>query len=156
MDTHSSEDILCHQKIIFKEPPVPNLWNRTIDHMCIKCAFKVHIFRFLPSHLVRCIQQNVGVNEKNRWLSHRVLWESVPTRSSPGPAGVRGGTAKPVGHGPAAFIYLVKYLIFLFLKILFIYSWEREAEGEAGSLQGARHRTRSWVSRITPRAEGKC
>ena len=31
---------------------------------------------------------------------------------------------------------------------------QRQAEGEAGSMQGARHGTRSWVSRITPQAEG--
>ena len=49
----------------------------------------------------------------------------------------------------------------LFLKILFIYSerereWEAEiqAEGEAGSMQGGQHRTRSRVSRITPQAAG--
>ena len=49
---------------------------------------------------------------------------------------------------------------FFFLKIyLFIYSErarerQRQAEGEAGSVQEARHGTRSWVSRITPRAAG--
>ena len=32
---------------------------------------------------------------------------------------------------------------------------EAQAEGEAGSPQGTRHRTRSWVSRITPSAEGR-
>ena len=45
----------------------------------------------------------------------------------------------------------------------FIYSWdtqrkreaETQAEGEAGSMQGARHGTRSWVSRIRPWAEGR-
>ena len=48
----------------------------------------------------------------------------------------------------------------IFLKILFIYSWEthREAETqadrEAGSMQGAQCRTQSQVSRITPWAEG--
>ena len=31
---------------------------------------------------------------------------------------------------------------------------ETQAEGEAGSMQGARQGTRSWVSRITPWAEG--
>ena len=31
---------------------------------------------------------------------------------------------------------------------------ETQAEGEAGSMQGARHGTRSRVSRITPWAEG--
>ena len=31
---------------------------------------------------------------------------------------------------------------------------EREAEGEAGSMQRARRRSRSWVSGITPWAEG--
>ena len=31
---------------------------------------------------------------------------------------------------------------------------EAQAEGEAGSMQRARRRTRSWVSRITPQAEG--
>ena len=47
-----------------------------------------------------------------------------------------------------------------FLKILFIYSWETQREtetqeeGEAGSMQGPRRGTRSWVSRITPCAEG--
>ena len=32
---------------------------------------------------------------------------------------------------------------------------ETQAEGEAGSMQGAQHGTRSWVSRITPWAEGR-
>ena len=31
---------------------------------------------------------------------------------------------------------------------------ETQAEGEAGSTQGARRGTQSWVSRITPWAEG--
>ena len=31
---------------------------------------------------------------------------------------------------------------------------ETQAEGEAGSVQGAQHGTRSRVSRITPQAEG--
>ena len=31
---------------------------------------------------------------------------------------------------------------------------ETQAEGEAGSMQGTRHGTQSWVSRITPWAEG--
>ena len=46
-----------------------------------------------------------------------------------------------------------------FLKILFIYSWEREAEtqaeGEAGSMQGAWRGTRSQDPKITPWAEGR-
>ena len=50
----------------------------------------------------------------------------------------------------------------IFLNILFIYSRQRErereaetqAEGEAGSMKGARRGTQSWVSRITPWAEG--
>ena len=47
---------------------------------------------------------------------------------------------------------------FIFLKIVFIYSWKtlREAEGEAGSLQGARCGTWSQDPRITPWAEGRC
>ena len=53
-------------------------------------------------------------------------------------------------------------LSFFFKKILFIYSWaahrekeaETQAEGEAGSMQGARHGTRSPASRIMPWAEG--
>ena len=52
--------------------------------------------------------------------------------------------------------------VVFFFKILFIYSWETQrkkeaetqAEGEAGSMQGARHGTWSRVSKITPRAEG--
>ena len=32
---------------------------------------------------------------------------------------------------------------------------ETQAEGEAGSMQGARHGTRSWDSRIMPWAEGR-
>ena len=31
---------------------------------------------------------------------------------------------------------------------------ETQAEGEAGSMQGTQHGTRSWVSSITPWAEG--
>ena len=53
--------------------------------------------------------------------------------------------------------------IYLFLKILFIYSWERErereaetqAEGEAGSQQGAQCRTRSQDPGVTPWMEGR-
>ena len=33
---------------------------------------------------------------------------------------------------------------------------ETQAEGEAGSMQGAGCGTRSWDSRITPWAEGRC
>ena len=33
---------------------------------------------------------------------------------------------------------------------------ETQAEGEAGSMQGAQRRTRYWESRITPWAEGRC
>ena len=33
---------------------------------------------------------------------------------------------------------------------------ETQAEGEAGSMQGAGCGTRSWVSRIPPWAEGRC
>ena len=32
---------------------------------------------------------------------------------------------------------------------------EMQAEGEAGSMQGARHRTQSWGPRITPWAKGR-
>ena len=39
-------------------------------------------------------------------------------------------------------IYFLKYFIYLWEK-------ERKAEGEAGSMQGAQHRTRSLISRIT-------
>ena len=51
------------------------------------------------------------------------------------------------------------FILFTFLKIfLFMRDTEKEAEtqaeGEAGSTQGARHGTRSPVSRIRPRAEG--
>ena len=57
----------------------------------------------------------------------------------------------------------VNFLLFyfLFFKILFIYSWETQreeetqAEGEAGSMQGARCETWSWDSRITSWAEGR-
>ena len=51
----------------------------------------------------------------------------------------------------------------LFLKILFIYSWETQRKrgrdtgrgrGEAGSMQVAWRRTWSWVSRIWPWAKG--
>ena len=50
---------------------------------------------------------------------------------------------------------------FFFLRFyLFIHEREREreaetqTEGEAGSMQGTRCGTRSWLSRITPWAEG--
>ena len=52
------------------------------------------------------------------------------------------------------------HLSLFFSKILFIYSWETQreaetqAEGEAGSTQGAWYGTRSGVSRIIPQAEG--
>ena len=53
---------------------------------------------------------------------------------------------------------------FLFLYKDFIYLFPRDtdreaetqAEGEGGSMKGARHGTPSWVSRITLWAEGRC
>ena len=66
--------------------------------------------------------------------------------------------------GPSISVLEIQPLFFFFLFKDFIYllmrdtQREREAktqaEGEAGSMQGARHGTRSWVSRITPWAEG--
>ena len=60
--------------------------------------------------------------------------------------------------------YVDLWLLFL-IFYLFIYSWETQserereavtqAEGEAGSMQGAWHGTRSWNSRIMPWAEGR-
>ena len=53
-----------------------------------------------------------------------------------------------------------KFLYF-FLRLLFINSWktqraaEKQAEGEAGSLQGARCGTRSQDPGVTPWAEGR-
>ena len=53
------------------------------------------------------------------------------------------------------------FLFLIFKNIFFIYSWEihreaqTQAEGEAGSTQGARCGTWSWVSRITPKGEGR-
>ena len=53
---------------------------------------------------------------------------------------------------------LFEAICLIFLKILFIRQREKEAEtqaeGEAGSTQGAQPGTRSQVSRITLRAEG--
>ena len=43
----------------------------------------------------------------------------------------------------------------LFFKDLFIYSWETQTEGEAGSLQGARCGTRSQDPGIMPWAKGR-
>ena len=68
--------------------------------------------------------------------------------SRPGP---KAG-AKPLSH-PGIPLYIFK-------KILFIYSRERkreaetQAEGEAGPMQGARRGTLSQVSRIRPWAKG--
>ena len=45
----------------------------------------------------------------------------------------------------------IKYFIYLFMRDR---EAETQAEGEAGSMQGARHGTLPWVSRITPWAEG--
>ena len=53
-----------------------------------------------------------------------------------------------------------KFLIFFFKDFIYLLMRDREreaetqAEGEAGSTQGARCGTRSLVSRITPWAEG--
>ena len=58
------------------------------------------------------------------------------------------------------FHYLI-YVVFFLTNILFIYLWQTrggwadtQAEGEAGSMQGAWRGTQSQVSRITPWAEG--
>ena len=54
-------------------------------------------------------------------------------------------------------VMLLLTFFFFFSKILLIYSWEREAEtqteGEAGSMQGARHRTPSRSPGSHPRLE---
>ena len=77
-------------------------------------------------------------------------WDS---RITPWAKGRHSTTEPP--RRPTFWFFVIIYISFFF-KILFIYSWqrEREAEGEAGSMQGARHETRSQVSRITPWAEG--
>ena len=72
-----------------------------------------------------------------------------------------------LAHIPTWFFPLTKFtwvlhIPFFFFLILFIYSWEThrergretQAEGEAGSMQGAQRGTPSQVSRITPWAEG--
>ena len=52
------------------------------------------------------------------------------------------------------------FFSFLFFSRFYLFIHEREgeaetqAEGEAGSMQGARHGTRFQVSGVTPRAEG--
>ena len=51
-------------------------------------------------------------------------------------------------------------MYFFFLKTLFMRDErereaEMQAEGEAGSMQGARRGTQSWDCRITPWAEGR-
>ena len=79
---------------------------------------------------------------------------------------------KDFGCSPSAQVTRVEFLAskhirytgivicFFFLRFyLFIHERYREAEtqaeGEAGSMQGAQCRTRSWNSRITPWAEGR-
>ena len=57
------------------------------------------------------------------------------------------------------FFHFFKDFIYLFMTDTHTQrEREREAEtqagGEAGSMQGTQHGTRSWVSRIPPRAEG--
>ena len=57
------------------------------------------------------------------------------------------------------------YIYIFFFKILFIYSWQRgrerereaetQAEGDAGSMLGARRGTRSWNSGTMPWAKGR-
>ena len=54
-------------------------------------------------------------------------------------------------------IDIIEYLFFFNFYLFMIVrerERERQAEGEAGSIQGACSRTGSWVSRITPPAEG--
>ena len=62
--------------------------------------------------------------------------------------------------------YISSYILCIFLSFHFLKSLlylfmgdthrerQRQAEGEAGAMQGARRGTRSWVSRIRPWAEG--
>ena len=47
-------------------------------------------------------------------------------------------------------IFLKKDFIYLFMR-----DTEKEAEGEAGSMHGARHGTQSWDSETTPWAKGR-
>ena len=70
-------------------------------------------------------------------LKHNLLWVSLDNKKH-------------------KIINLFSFYLF-FKDFLFIYSWAREREAETqaktGSLQGARHATRSWVPRIRPWAE---
>ena len=53
------------------------------------------------------------------------------------------------------YLFLLKYFIYLFMRDTHTDAEEQtQAEGEAGSMQGARHGTQSQVSRIRPCAEG--
>ena len=51
---------------------------------------------------------------------------------------------------------LYQWVLFKILNILFIHSWETQAEEEAGSLWGARCRTRSQDPGIMTWAKGRC
>ena len=53
------------------------------------------------------------------------------------------------------FILFFKYFIYLFIIDIETERGRDTGEGEAGSTQGARRRTRSLDSRITPRDEGR-
>ena len=62
--------------------------------------------------------------------------------------------------GELCFFREVVFFFFFKRSYLFMIDIEREAEtqaeGEAGSMQGARRGTRSRVSGVRPRAEGRC
>ena len=54
---------------------------------------------------------------------------------------------------PEMSIFFIKDFIYLFMRERHTHTEaETQTEGEAGSMQGARRGTRSWVSRITPPA----
>ena len=83
------------------------------------------------------------------WLPASLLGDQV---------GAVGLTERALNHFSHLLTYFDIYFYY-FLKVLFIHETQREreteTEGEAGSMQGARCGTRSWVPRVRPWAEGK-
>ena len=105
-----------------------------------------HFMMILPCRKIKCVVIEFPAFSSSTWGFCIILGISALEES------------KKILFFPGIFMVSFFKFWFFFFKIYLFINSEREAEtqaeGEAGSMQGARHGTRSWVSRITPWAAG--
>ena len=116
--------------------------------MCIRDSFNTVFPAINPTNNIASIHQEI-LKSSNIWVSSLSLFLIL-------------GIWRHLVWYFVKYPWVWVYMMFSFFKVLFLYSWERQrergaetqAKGEAGSMQAACRGTGSWVSRITPWAEG--